>query len=172
MPHLIAGQAPTAKPRTRLVTLGTRSGPFPAGARAQSANAVIVGETVDLVDAGDGVARRMAEADLAIRNIDAIFLTHLHDDHTTGLVPLLSVEYQLDRAKPVAIFGPPSTEQLVKSAEQFLTINADIRVSEGTRARGIAGLFIGHDVRPGVVFRDANIAVRAVENNHFHFAPG
>src|SRR5262245_4933352 len=84
---------PAANSGTTLITLGTRSGPFPTGPRAQSANLVTVNGRSYLFDAGDGAARRLAETGLPIRNLDAIFLTHLHDDHTTGLVPLMSVEY-------------------------------------------------------------------------------
>ena len=33
-------------------------------------------------------------------------------------------------------------------------------------------LFRGHDVKPGVIYQDANVKVTAVENTHFHFEPG
>jgi ribonuclease BN (tRNA processing enzyme) len=163
------GGQPPAKPETRVVALGTRSGPFPTAARAQSSNAVVVGQAIYLIDAGDGAVRRLAKAGLTIRNIDAIFLTHLHDDHTTGLVPLMSVMYGLDRRAPVGIYGPPLTQTLVRAALQFLAVNSDIRVSEGTRVHTTSTVFSGHDVEPGVVYRGANVTVRAVENSHFNF---
>lgn len=167
-PYPVEAQPPP-KTATRLITLGTRSGPFPTSVRAQASNALIVGDAVYVIDAGDGVARRLAKAGVAIRNIDAIFLTHLHDDHTSGLVPLLSVEYQLDRSTVVGIYGPPQTEALAAAAVQFLKVNSDIRISDGTRRHGISTIVAGHDVEPGIVYRDRNITVRAVENSHFHF---
>jgi ribonuclease BN (tRNA processing enzyme) len=171
VPRILSGQSATKK-GTRVITLGTRSGPFPTAVRAQSSNALIVDDAVYLIDTGDGAARRLARAGIAIRNIEAIFLTHLHDDHTTGLVPLMSVEWQLDRSKNVGIYGPPETETLVGAALKFLTVNSDIRLSEGTRTRAISTVFTGHDIQPGVVYRDDNITVRAVENDHFHFPDG
>jgi ribonuclease BN (tRNA processing enzyme) len=167
----LAAQSPPSA-ATRIVTLGTRSGPFPTAARAQSANAVIVGQAIYLIDAGDGAVRRLAKAGLAIRNIDAIFLTHLHDDHTTGLVPLMSVMYGLDRRAPVGVYGPPLTTTLVRAALQFLAVNSDIRVSEGLRVHTTSTVFSGHDVEPGVVYRDTNVTVRAAENSHFNFPAG
>ncbi len=167
----LSGQ-PGKKTGTRVVTLGTRSGPFPTAVRAQSSNAVIVGQAVYLIDAGDGTLRRLAQAGLSVRNIDAIFLTHLHDDHTTGLVPLMSVQFGLDRTRPVGVYGPPLTETLVRAALQFLAVNSEIRMSDGLRSRGIATVFSGHDVEPGLVYRDDNITVRAVENTHFNFPAG
>jgi len=38
-----------------------------------------------VVDAGDGVVQRLAQAGVAIREIGTIFITHGHDDHTAGL---------------------------------------------------------------------------------------
>src|SRR5262249_47689079 len=160
LPSLMDAQ-PSSRTVTRLITLGTRSGPFPTSVRAQASNALIVGERVYVIDAGDGVARRLAKAGVPIGNIEAIFLTHLHDDHTSGLVPLLSVEYQLDRSATVGIYGPPLTEALAAAAVQFLTINSDIRMSDGTRSRSIGTIIAGHDAEPGVVYRDSNITVRA-----------
>lgn len=157
---------------TRLITLGTRSGPLPTADRAQTSHAIVIGDSAYLFDAGDGAARALATAGVSIRNIDAIFISHLHDDHTSGLVPVLSVEYELDRAKPVGVYGPPSTKRLADAAVQFLSVNGDIRVSDGTRTRDVRQMIEGHDVAGGVVYTDANITVRAVENSHFNFKPG
>jgi len=45
-----------------------------------------------VIDAGDGVARRLAEAGINIRDIGTVF-THHHDDHTAGLGTLMSVAW-------------------------------------------------------------------------------
>ena len=51
-----------SKTGTRLITLGTASGPFPRAGRAQSSNLLTVNGTHYVIDAGDGVARRLAKA--------------------------------------------------------------------------------------------------------------
>jgi hypothetical protein len=48
------------KSGTRLITLGTSGGPPPRAHRAQSSNLLIVNGALYVVDAGDGVARRLA----------------------------------------------------------------------------------------------------------------
>lgn len=88
---------PLPKTGTRLITLGTASGPNPRAHRAQSSNLLIVNGALYVIDAGDGVARRLAKAGINIREIGAIFITHHHDDHTAGLGTLLSVAWDPTR---------------------------------------------------------------------------
>src|SRR5712692_6368202 len=129
---------------THLITLGTRSGPLPTAVRAQSSNLLIINGALYLIDAGDGVARRLARGGYAIRDIDHVFITHLHDDHSAGLIPLMSVQYDMGRNKTVDIHGPPGTETLVRAALQYLAVNSDIRISDGTTHLVIGKIFAGH----------------------------
>jgi ribonuclease BN (tRNA processing enzyme) len=160
------------KTGTRLITLGTRGGPIPMVGRAQSSNVLVVNGAFYIVDAGEGVTRRLTRAGIAIRDIDNIFITHPHSDHTGGLGGLLSTEYDYNRTKPVNIYGPPGTDAGVKALVQFLTVSADIRISEGMRTVPPAKIFFGHDTGIGVIYDDANVKVTAAENAHFNFPPG
>src|SRR5215475_11893336 len=78
-------QAAPAQSTTKLITLGTRSGPLPTVGRAQSSNLLIVNGAAYLVDAGEGVTRRLVRAGIAIRDLDTMFITRPHSDHTGGL---------------------------------------------------------------------------------------
>ena len=160
------------KSSTRLITLGTSAGPPPRAHRAQSSNLLIVNGALYVVDAGDGVVRRLAKAGINVREIGTIFVTHHHDDHTAGLGTLLSVAWDQNRTKPINVYGPPRTLELVKAAVQYFTISAEIRIADGGRSVPIAQVFFGHDIGTGVVYEDANIEVIAVENSHFDFHEG
>nr|WP_221243828.1 MBL fold metallo-hydrolase [Micrococcus sp. TA1] len=94
--------------------MGTAGGPRwwraeQASRRTGIATAVVVGDAVYLVDCGHGVGRRMSEAGLEISDLRAVFLTHLHSDHTVdlaslaifGLFELIGREHD-----PVRIIGP------------------------------------------------------------------
>jgi ribonuclease BN (tRNA processing enzyme) len=77
----------------KVVTLGTAGGPrwWPdagAGTRSGIATAVLVGEHAYLVDAGQGVGRQLNLAGIPINSLRAVFLTHLHSDHTVDLASL------------------------------------------------------------------------------------
>jgi ribonuclease BN (tRNA processing enzyme) len=155
----------------RLITLGTQSGPPPRAHRAQSSNLLTVNGTHYVIDAGDGVARRLAKAGINVRDIGTIFITHHHDDHTAGLGTLMSVSWDAQRKTPINVYGPPPTNALVKAAVQYYSISAEIRLAD--EASGltvpIAQILFGHDVGTGLVYQDANIKVTAVENSHFAF---
>ena len=157
---------------TRLFTLGTVAGPPPRPHRAQSSNLLIVNKTLYVVDAGDGVARRIAKAGFNVRDVGTIFITHHHDDHTAGLGTLMSSAWDNQRTTPINVYGPPRTEDLVKAAVQYFSISAEIRIADGGRTIPIERLFFGHDVGTGLVYQDANIKVTAIENTHFAFHKG
>jgi ribonuclease BN (tRNA processing enzyme) len=163
---------PPSKVETRLITLGTVAGPPPRAHRAQFSNLLIVNDTLYVVDAGDGVGRRIAKAGFNVRDVGTIFITHHHDDHTAGLGTLMSVAWDNQRTRPINVYGPPRTEDLIKAAVQYFTISAEIRIADGGRTIPIEQLFFGHDVGPGVVYQDANIKVTAIENTHFAFHKG
>src|SRR5436853_788386 len=61
--------AASSKAGTRLITLGTSGGPSPRPRRAQSSNVLIVNGALYVVDAGDGVARRLAKARINVRDV-------------------------------------------------------------------------------------------------------
>jgi ribonuclease BN (tRNA processing enzyme) len=98
-----------------VVTLGTAGGPRwwdrpgAAAARSGIGTAVVVGDAVYLVDAGQGTGRQLARAGLPLDRVRALFLTHLHSDHVADLVPLLLFslfERRDPAAAPIEVHGP------------------------------------------------------------------
>ena len=90
--------------------------------------------TYYVIDAGDGVARRLARAGVDVRDVGKIFLTHHHDDHTTGLATLLSLAWDRQRTDPIDVYGPPRTRELVDAAVQYCGTSAGIRIADGGRS--------------------------------------
>ena len=169
-PAQTGSPAGTTPAGTRLITLGTRGGPIP-DKRAQSSNLLIVNGAYYLIDAGDGVLSRLVQAKVNLQRVGKVFITHGHDDHTAGLGMLMSAAWDFQRHEPIDVYGPPGTAALVKGAIQYFTVNAEIRWVEGRRTP-LGDVFVGHDVAPGLIYQDANVKVRAVENTHFHIPEG
>jgi len=155
---------------TRLITLGTAGGPLPRKDRAQSSNLLVVNGNLYLIDAGDGVTRRIVQAGYNFLQVGKVFITHLHSDHTAGLATLLVSTWEFQRRDPVDIYGS-GVERLVKGAIDYLTANAEIQWASGKKTP-MTETFHGHDVNPGLVYQDANVRVTAVENTHFNFPEG
>jgi len=172
LPRIARPQSSQPKPSTRLITLGTGAGPIPNPHQAKSSNLLTVNGARYLVDAGDGVAHRLAQARVDVRQVATIFVTHHHDDHTAGLGPLMSAAWDQNHTKPINVYGPPPTEALVKAIVQLFDISAEIRIADGGVSVPISQVFFGHDVSTGLVYQDANIKVTAAENTHYQFHSG
>jgi ribonuclease BN (tRNA processing enzyme) len=166
------GAAPAEDVDVELITLGTIAGPQPHPERAQTSNLLIVNDTLYLIDAGDGAARRLAQAGADFTGIGRIFITHNHNDHTAGLANVLNVAWAYGRKEPIEIYGPPGTEETVEGALAFNAVDEAIRMAGGERGTPLGALIKATNVDEGEIYGDENIRVAAVENTHFAFPGG
>ncbi len=96
-----------------LITLLGTGGPRPDPERSGPATLIEVAGYRLLFDAGRGVATQVVRSGLTLDQIDAVFLTHHHFDHTGGLGDLLMASWNLGRTRPLPVYGPPGTRSLV-----------------------------------------------------------
>lgn len=175
----IAAQAPTAPPaaaRTQIVLLGTGS-PAPDPVRSGPATAIVVDNRSYLVDIGPGIVRRAAAAaaekgipSLAADRLQTAFVTHLHSDHTVGYPDLIFTTWVQGRRGPLEVYGPAGLEEMTRHIMLAWQADIDIRTT-GLEHRSKTGLEVdAHDVKPGVVYQDANIKVTAFPNAHGEWA--
>lgn len=77
-----------------------------------------------LLDCSAAVPLRMAQENLAWHELDAIWISHFHLDHCSGLSPFLAgtkhVEIMKKRKKPLRMFGPKGFKKLI---EEFSSVN-------------------------------------------------
>ena len=100
-------------PRNEFITLGTIAGPVSNATRAQPANALTVNDDLYLVDAGDGAVGQLAKVGFRVEEVDGLFISHLHFDHTGGVLAVLGLQSQLNAKKPLKVFGPPGTKTFI-----------------------------------------------------------
>lgn len=91
---------------TTVILLGTGN-PRPSPERAGPATAIMVGDRLFLFDAGPCVMRQLAAAKLSIKGAEAVFLTHLHTDHTLGYPDLIFTSWVMGRQRSMPVYGPP-----------------------------------------------------------------
>ena len=102
-----SGSKAAGVPKMRLVMLGTAGGPRHRKSRSAPAQAVVIGDRVYVIDCGDGVARQMVLADIALDSIRGVFITHQHSDHNADYGNLLLLAWAAGLKTRVDCFGPP-----------------------------------------------------------------
>jgi ribonuclease BN (tRNA processing enzyme) len=175
-PRSAALSAPIAprSPRTRVIILGTGAGPTIRKHRSEPANLLVVDDRVYLIDAGEGVLRQLAQAGFRPSQVDRVFLTHLHFDHTSALASFMAFDWADLRETPVDIYGPPGTEALTRAGIEYFAIPETIFSRELVVKQPMAALFKAHDLdlsMPTVVYQDDKVRVVAVENSHYGALP-
>lgn len=155
---------------SRLVLLGTGAGPFPKVRRSQPSSALEINGHLYLIDTGDGTARQLTAAGFAPSDVDRIFYTHLHFDHTMGLAPLLGFNWMTQRAKHYDVYGPPGTRSFVDRAIAYSSYSMEITAAQMPPVPQIGDLVSVHEVKvsgPTLIYSDENVRVTAVVNTHF-----
>jgi ribonuclease Z len=85
-----------------------------------------------LFDCGEGTQVSLRRLNLRWKKITAIFISHTHADHVTGLPGILMLSSQVDRDEPLYICGPPRIREFVDAMRRTLDmyINYEIVVRE------------------------------------------
>ena len=85
-----------------------------------------------LFDCGEGTQVGLRRLNLKWKKITAIFISHTHADHVTGLPGILMLSSQVDRDEPLTIYGPPKIRDFIDAMRRTLDmyINYEIVVRE------------------------------------------
>lgn len=87
-----------------------------------------------LFDGGEGTQVSLRRLNLKWKKINAIFVSHTHADHVTGLPGILMLSAQVERTEPLYIYGPPKIAEYIETSRKVLDmyINYPIIVKEIT----------------------------------------
>ena len=94
---------------------------------AQASTAVFVNGQFLLFDAGDYAQKRMEQFNLPIESLDAVFLTHFHNDHIADLGEVMQRSYILGREKDLVVYGPTGVEDIVNGFNMIYAADSDHR---------------------------------------------
>ena len=165
------GQSP-GEPRAEaqsapfVVFLGTGT-PGPTPNRQGPSLAVVAGGKAYLADLGVGVVRQANAAftsgvrALDPRKLDIAFVSHLHSDHTLGLPDLILTPWVMGRTAPLELYGPPGISAMAENILRAYAQDIHIRTT-GLEGANTTGYKVNaHEIKPGVVYQDANVKVTA-----------
>jgi ribonuclease BN (tRNA processing enzyme) len=169
-----SSQLPKEHATRTKVLLGTGT-PVPDPDRSGPATAIVVDDSVYLVDFGPGVVRR-AKAAVLDRGITALepanlrvaFVTHLHSDHMAGYPDLILTGWTAGRRTPLEVYGPTGLQSMTEHILQAYRIDIETRTNPEGNQRGIPeGWKVNaHEIKSGAIYKDAKVTVTAFPTKH------
>jgi ribonuclease Z len=157
-------------PIIKVTLLGTGT-PQPIMERFGPSILVQAGSQSLLFDAGRGCLQRLRQINLAYDKINALFLTHLHSDHTVGLPDLWLTGWLVSgRKEPLDVFGPVGTEDMIKYLQMAFVFDIKIREGDDKAAEKGSKLLVS-EIQQGPVYEKSGVKVIAIEVDHFPVVP-
>ena len=148
---------------TELILLGTAGAPLPVAGRSGISSALVIDGRIFVIDCGRGSPSAFAGAGLSFSCLEAVFLTHLHVDHTGDLAGLLLYPWGVRGGgnappEPVRVYGPSPPEALPAGDAAFHrdTTICPQRPAPGT-AELVASVLAGYAYHLNVMPLDARM---------------
>jgi ribonuclease Z len=158
-----------------LILLGTSS-PIHTPHRFGPSQVITDGRSRIMVDTGWGSTLRLYQGAMPPQTIDAVFITHLHSDHTTDLADFLVMRWVGGIRGPIPIYGPEGTARMVKGFQDAMAADTKYRLDHhgdklwsGGLAADVTEFEAGDD--PVEVARVGEISVLAFEVDHYPVKP-
>ncbi|MTI07095.1 MBL fold metallo-hydrolase [Roseibium denhamense] len=118
----------------RLVILGSKGGPaIRPGGPSPTSSLLEIGGRRCVIDCGLGVTRGLVEAGMVLKDLDLIFITHMHSDHVLELGPLLHTAWTAGLAKKVTVFGPQDLMEYWDGFLASMRYDIDLRIEDEGR---------------------------------------
>ena len=153
----------------KVTLLGTGT-PFPVPDRFGAATLVEAGRERLLFDVGRGATIRLNQISVPMGTLNAVFLTHFHSDHTSGIRDLWLTgwigRYYGNRQSPFRVIGPKGTVSLMQNLERAYA--EDIRIRYADEKNPMEGVAIAASeyASDGVVYDKNGVTVTAFEVDH------
>ncbi len=138
-----------AEPCLTVTLTGTQGGPPIFNGQAGAGTLVQYGDsetqcrdTLLQFDTGRGTNQRLSELKVPVGKLDAIFLTHIHSDHTEGLSDMMQLRWHFNSAGPkvdlVCADDAPSPAGHTMSCKRFAEYIGEPLIRSGEIAQRLA----------------------------------
>src|SRR6202795_3490551 len=155
-----------AKPRTKMVFLGTKGGPRAGCRPSNPANLVMVNDTPFVIDCGMGVSHQLVSAGVPLESVKYIFISHHHSDHNLEYGNLVYNAWATGLSTPIHSFGPKGIEAMTKTYWELNKFDVETRIEDEGRPDP-RKLLIAKDItEDGVVLQTEDVKVTAFRTPH------
>lgn len=151
------------QPLMKLLVIGAGT-TLPAASRTPSCHLLRIGERAFVFDMGAGALARLGASGMDYRDIDTVFISHLHPDHVLDVVMLLQAANATPgwtRTRPLSILGCRGLKEFLA---QLLLIFRDAQ-PESYRL-DVIELDVGRHTIPGL---DIEVALTGHTSNSIAF---
>lgn len=130
LPKIMAGDPLAGLPDGLHVGIVGSGSPLPDPKRGNPCTAVIAGDRMFIVDAGEQSSETLNRMKLAAGQIEAVLLTHYHSDHIGGLGSVNLQRWTADGERPpMRVLGPPGVERVVNGLNEAYALDSSYRTA-------------------------------------------
>lgn len=156
------------KDSMKVILLGTGS-PIVNALRSRPALAILAGGKIFLIDCGEGTATQLYRAGIESKDVDGIFFTHFHSDHTAGFPDFYLSSWiggSKERDKQLDVFGPATTKENISKIISGFEYDIDVRLEQVHHEK--IGLQMNFkEMNEGVIYDDGNLKVTVFPVEHW-----
>ena len=162
---LMGVSGPACSQELRVTLLGTGT-PAPVMNRFGPSILVEAGGQKFLFDAGRGALQRLTQAKVNWRDVNGVFLTHLHSDHVVGFPDLwLTGWLTSQRDTPLLVWGPKGTTKMMSLLAQAYEYDIGIRqADEHASPEGV--VIQASDIAEGFAYEKNGVKIVAFDVDH------
>jgi ribonuclease BN (tRNA processing enzyme) len=150
---------------TKLVLLGTGSGPIPGLSRGMASSLMVHDGAAYMLDCGLGATDKYARAGVPFNALRSIFITHHHPDHNIEYGPLLLIAWVSGMRQSVRAYGPPPLMQMTKDYFRSAKTTIDFWADD-FHIPPLQPIEVHEVVTAGQVMQDDNVRVTSVVVQH------
>lgn len=161
------------KNKTKIILLGTGT-PNAEIDKFGPGTAILINDQPYIVDCGAGIIRRIQAAynsgheGMQIKNINKLFLTHLHSDHTVGFPDIIFSPWVLEREVALDVIGPTGTKEMTDCILKAYKHDIKVRIN-GLEPINKTGYEVKvHEIndKDKPVYKDENVEVYSFRQCH------
>ena len=119
-----------------------------------------------LFDCGRGATQRLYQLQIPYNDVDALFLTHLHSDHTVGIADLWLTGWVMGRHVPLRVWGPAGTIEMMDHLQKAYAFDVHIRRDVDEQLPADGAKIEAHDIGQGVAYDQDGVKITAFTVDH------